>query len=52
MAISKDKKSVQAYVTAPTKEAIVKMAQEQDRSESYIAGKILDTAILVKEVGK
>lgn len=48
----KKTKRITAHVTEPTKKAIVKMAEEQDRSESYIAGKLLDTAIIVKEVTK
>ncbi len=46
----KKEKRVTAHVTKPTKQAIIKMAKEQDRSESYIAGKLLDTAVLVREI--
>lgn len=48
----KKEKRVTAHVTEQTKKAIVKLAKEQDRSESYIAGKILDSAILAKEIMK
>ncbi len=33
---------VQAYVTTETKKALEKIALEEDRSESYVAGKILN----------
>lgn len=33
---------IQAYVSDETKQAIAKMAKEQDRSESYVVGNILD----------
>lgn len=36
---------VQAYVTKDTKEAIKKLAEEQDRSESYVAGNILNKGV-------
>lgn len=36
---------VQAYVTKDTKEALIKIAKEQDRSESYVAGNILNKGV-------
>lgn len=36
---------VQAYVTKDTKEALKKIAEEQDRSESYVAGNMLNKAV-------
>ncbi len=36
---------VQAYVTKDTKEAIKEIAKEQDRSESYVAGNILNKGV-------
>lgn len=36
---------IQAYVTDETKEALVKLAKEQDRSESYVAGNILNKGV-------
>lgn len=56
MPLGKDKKSVQAYVSTGTKEKIVKLAESQNRSESYIAGKMLDescdnkTELLLEEL--
>lgn len=43
--MSKKDNKIQAYVTEETKKAINKMAEEQERSESYVAGKILDNAV-------
>lgn len=45
MPIGKDKKSVQGYVKTETKDKIVKLAKDQERSESYIVGNILDQAL-------
>ena len=45
MPIGKDKKSVQAYVKNDTKNKIAKLAKEKKRSESSIAGEILDSAL-------
>ena len=36
---------VQAYVTEDTKKALQKLAEEQDRSESYVAGNILNKGV-------
>lgn len=36
---------IQAYVTDDTKAAIKKIAEEQDRSESYVAGNILNKGV-------
>ena len=36
---------VQAYVTEDTKAAIIKLAEEQERSESYVAGNILNKGV-------
>lgn len=36
---------IQAYVKPATKDKIVKLAENQDRSESYIVGNILDQAL-------
>lgn len=44
MPIGKDKKSVQAYVKTDTKNKIAKIAKEKQKSESSIAGEILDQA--------
>lgn len=43
--MSKKDNKVQAYVTEETKKAINKMAEDQERSESYVAGKILNEAV-------
>lgn len=43
---------IQAYVTPDTKEAIVKKAKDQERSESYVAGKLLDMAIQSEQAVK
>lgn len=40
---------VQAYVTPDTKEAIKKIAKEQERSESYVAGNILNKGVKKNE---
>jgi predicted transcriptional regulator len=36
---------VQAYVTEDTKKALEQLAKEQDRSESYVAGNILNKGV-------
>lgn len=36
---------IQAYVEPETKKAIQEMAKKQERSESYVAGKILDERV-------
>lgn len=43
---------VQAYVTIETKKAIINKAKDQERSESYIAGKLLDRAISSEQAVK
>lgn len=45
MPIGKDKKSVQAYVKVDTKNKIAEIAKDKQRSESSIAGEILDQAL-------
>ena len=41
---------IQAYVKKETKEAIINMALEEGRSESNMAGKILDEAIVKSNI--
>lgn len=45
MPIGKDKKSVQAYVKIDTKNKIAKIAEEEQKSESSVAGQLLDKAL-------
>lgn len=45
MPIGKDKKSVQGYVKIATKEKIIKLAEEEKKSESHIVGQLLDKAL-------
>lgn len=42
---SRKSNRVQAYVTDDTKKALKKLAEEQDRSESYVAGNILNKGV-------
>lgn len=44
------KNKIQAYVKDSTKAFVVKQAEEQELSESHVAGKLLDEAIKSKEV--
>lgn len=42
---SKKTHRVQAYVTEDTKKALTQIAKEQERSESYVAGNILNKGV-------
>ena len=43
---------IQAYITIETKKAIVKKAKKEERSVSFIAGKLLDKVIMENESKK
>jgi len=45
MPIGKNKKRLVAYVSNDTKSKIAAEAKKQDRSESYVAGRILEEAM-------